>query len=157
MGEGGGREGVMKALSSTSNGGTFFSLLLLHPHPAPRCPSVHSLFFLSSESKADTLNALNDIDLNLWGVRVILMGVYVKVEQREGHGVCGAGEDDLCAPAGHKARARAPGALCLTMCPRIVKWLCYREQVNCVSLPPLLYFPLYYDLQGPFFSPATSP
>lgn len=27
------------------------------------------------------------------------------------------GEDDLCAPAGHKARARATGALYLTMRP----------------------------------------
>ncbi len=60
---------------------------------------------------------MNDIDLNLWGVRVISMGVCVWVEQREGQGVCGEGEDDLCAPAGHKARAQATGALSLTMRP----------------------------------------
>lgn len=39
------------------------------------------------------------------------------MEQREGQGVCGEGEDDLCAPAGHKARARATGAPSLTMRP----------------------------------------
>lgn len=45
------------------------------------------------------------------------MGVCVQVEQREGQGVCGEGEDDLCAPAGHKARAQATGAPSRTMRP----------------------------------------
>lgn len=80
-------------------------------------PCVPSLPFLWPKSKADTLNAMNDIDLNLWGVRVISMGVCVRVEQREGQGVCGEGEDDLCAPAGHKARAQATGAPSRTMRP----------------------------------------
>lgn len=40
-------------------------LFFLLPRAAPQVPHVPSLPFLWSESKADTLNAMNDIDLNL--------------------------------------------------------------------------------------------
>lgn len=40
-------------------------VFFFHPHTAPQVPRVPSLPFLWSESKADTLNAMNDIDLNL--------------------------------------------------------------------------------------------
>lgn len=44
------------------------------------------------------------------------MGVCVSGTERRS-GVCREGEDDLCAPVGHKARVRATGALPLTMRP----------------------------------------
>lgn len=84
----------------------------------PGAPRALPSPFSAPKSKADTLNAVKDIDLNLRGVRVILMGVCV-CEQNRGEvtGVCAEGEDDLRAPAGHKARARAAGALSLTKHP----------------------------------------
>lgn len=112
-------------------------------------PCVPFLPFLCSKSKADTLNAMNDIDLNLWVVRVILLGVCVCKWNREK--VRGSEERGKMISVlqqgtkrGRELQERSP----LQCALRIVKWLCYREQVNCVSLPRLLYFLLYYDLQG---------
>lgn len=98
-----------------------------------------SLSFLWSKSKADTLNAMNDIDLNLWGVRVISMGVCGWNRER----VRGSAKRGKMISAlqwgtkrGRKLQERPPSQCAW----RIVKWLCYREQVNCVSPPCLLYF-----------------
>lgn len=143
----------------------FFFFSLSCPPPSPFSPvlsgalSRPSFPFARPKSKADTLNAMNDVDLNLWRRRVISVGGCMLVEKREGQGVWGVGDGSDRGPSassgGQKKRKKEiqgcpvacalPGSQCAL---RIVKWLCYREQVNCVPLPRPLYFPPHYDPRG---------
>lgn len=82
-------------------------------------PRVPSLPFLWPKSKADTLNAMNDIDLNLWGVRVILMGVCVCVSgtERRSGGLWRGGRRSLCS-----SRAQSEGASSRSALPYNAPW-----------------------------------
>lgn len=122
---------------------------LFHPRHSSQVPRVPSHPFLWSESKADTLNAMNDIDLNLWGGKGNFDGcVCVSGTERRSGGLWRRGRWSLRSSGGTKRGRELQERSPLQCAQRIVKWLCYREQVNCVSPPRLLYFPLYYDLQG---------
>lgn len=148
----------------------FFFLFLppaLHHHPPfspilSGAPSRPPFPFSPPKSKADTLNAVNDIDLNLWRRRVISVGGCALVEQREGQGVWGVGGGSgrgPCASAWAKKKKKKESKALLWLALRLTHNVPWGSLSDCVtenrwtaSLRLVLYTSLSIMIHGAILS-----